>query len=396
MTATPCDVAAAIDQQFAVRFDYPVRFVRDAFDPGNPVLAQTIDRRQEGRRHRVAVYVDQGLLEAQPQLSERIGAYFHAHRDLLELAGDVHTLPGGPAVKRGYAHLGQVLTTLGNLHLDRQSVVLGVGGGSMLDALGLVVSLLHRGLRLVRMPSTVLAQDDAGIGVKNGIDEHGQKNFLGTFAPPFAVINDLSLLRTLSDTHWRGGVAEAFKVALIRDAAFFEYLESHAEAVVARDETVMAEIVRRCAVIHLHHIATSGDPFEMGSARPLDFGHWAAHRLEVLSGGEIAHGQAVSIGIAVDVCYAVHKGLLSEAERDRILTTLERCGLPVYAPALSWCRADGEYEILQGLRDFQEHLGGRLNVTLPDGIGDNVELHHMNAEWVVESIELLRARGEGR
>ncbi len=386
----PFTVAPVVNQSFEVAFNYPVHFVRDSFAPENLCICESIDRLKEGRCHRVAVYVDSGLASARPHLVQQIRDYFAAHTDSLELAGGVRMIPGGAAAKRGYTHLSAVLTELGNLHLDRQSFVLGIGGGSMLDALGVAVSLVHRGLRMVRMPSTVLSQNDAGVGVKNGVDEHGQKNFLGTFAPPFAVINDLSLLDSLPEEHWRGGISEAFKVALIKDRAFFDFLCSHADLLRRRDKDSMAELIRRCAEIHLNHIATNGDPFEMGSARPLDFGHWSAHRLEMLTGGDLGHGLAVAIGIALDSVYAKRKGLLSEDELSQVLAALQRCGLPIFCDELCWQRADGEHEILRGLRDFQEHLGGRLNITLPDGIGKSVEVHHMNQEWIIESVEELR------
>ena len=382
---------ASVEQRFAVQFEYPVHFVRHAFDVDNDCLARTFDRLKEGRRHRVVVYVDSGLLAAQPALPDAIAQYFEAYGSVLEMAGGVQVFPGGTMAKRGYAHLNSVLTQMGNLHLDRQSFVLAIGGGSMLDALGMAVALVHRGVRLVRMPSTVLAQNDAGVGVKNGVDEHGQKNFLGTFAPPFAVVNDLSLLNSLTDEHWRGGISEAFKVALIKDASFFDFLTEHAQSLRGRDETAMATLVQRCAQIHLEHIATNGDPFEMGASRPLDFGHWSAHRLEVLSGGAIGHGQAVAIGIALDCVYARRKELIDEETLMRVLRALKQCGLPLWCDELCWQRADGEYEVLQGLRDFQEHLGGRLCITLPDGIGKRVEVHHMNEDWVIESAHALKS-----
>ncbi len=383
--------APSVNQSFDVSFNYPVHFVHDVFDTANPCLCDTIDRLKEGRRHRVAVYVDEGLSAARPHLVDKIEKYFSIHYDTLELSGGVKFIPGGSPAKRGYKHLVSVLSDLGNLHLDRQSFVLGIGGGSALDALGVAVSLVHRGLRFVRMPSTVLAQDDAGVGVKNGVDEHGQKNFLGTFAPPFAVINDLSLLDSLSDTNWISGISEAFKVAIITDAGFFRFLSDNAERLRQRDLTVMTRLIQRCAEIHLNHIATHGDPFEMGSARPLDFGHWSAHRLEILTGGTLGHGMAVAVGIALDCAYSKRKGLITEEEFISVIAALQQCGLPIYCDELSWQRADGEYEVLQGLRDFQEHLGGRLTVTLPDGIGKRVELHHMNVDWIIESIHELKA-----
>lgn len=383
-----------IEQSFQVRFDYPVLFLRNAFDPADPTLAALFDRRHEGRKPRVAACVDQGLAAARPGLTEALTEYFHAHAGRVELAGPPVFFPGGHEAKAGPRHLRDLIWTLGNLHLDRQSYVLALGGGSMLDAAGLGAALVHRGVRLVRMPSTVLGQCDSGVGVKNGVDEHGQKNFLGVFAPPFAVVNDFALLDSLPLEHWLGGVAEAYKVALIRDAFFFERLRRAAPRLRARDRAAMEETVYRCAQIHLEHIARGGDPFETGSARPLDFGHWSAHRLEILSGYRLGHGQAVAVGIALDCCYAARQGLLKEAERDAVLEALLATGLPVYAPELEMRRGDGEWELLRGLEDFREHLGGRLTLTLPEGIGKGVEIHEVDEAGMRASIVWLKQRAE--
>jgi 3-dehydroquinate synthase len=382
----------SIEPSFTVAYNYPVHFVRGSFDVGNPLLRDTFGRLNEDRVHRVAVYVDAGVAATRPGIVDAIRAYFHAHADALELAGVPQVVPGGAAAKTSVELLRDITTTLGNLHLDRQSFVLALGGGSMLDAVGLAVALVHRGLRLVRMPSTVLAQCDAGIGVKNGVDAHGQKNFLGVFAPPFAVVDDLDLLHTLPREHWCGGIAEACKVALIRDAAFFDFLCESAQRLARRDDEAMARTIQRCARIHLAHIATGGDPFEMGSARPLDFGHWAAHRLEILSEHRLGHGQAVSVGIALDCYYAMRKGLLTAADFERVVTLLRTVGLPLYVPELGLRRRDGELLVLRGIEDFREHLGGNLTVTLPDGIGRATEVHHLNPDWVVEGVEELRRR----
>lgn len=395
---TPPTISAAVEPlraTFAVSYDYPVHFTRGAFDVRNPLLRDTFRRLGEDRAHRVAVYVDEGLAAANPSLPNAIRTYFHEHAGALELAGVPEIVPGGPEAKTRIELLRDVTTALGNLHLDRQSFVLAVGGGSMLDAVGLAVALVHRGLRLVRMPSTVLAQCDAGIGVKNGVDAHGQKNFLGVFAPPFAVVNDLDLLHTLPQEHWCGGLAEACKVALIKDADFFAFLEEATPALARRDDAAMSRAVRDCARIHLEHIATGGDPFETGSARPLDFGHWAAHRLEILSEHRLGHGQAVSVGIALDTYYAMRKGLLGPVDAERVWTFLAGVGLPLYVPELGLRHRDGELQVLRGIEDFREHLGGRLTVTLPDGIGRKTEVHHLNADWVAEGVDALRRRAGG-
>ncbi len=383
-------------QELSVPFDYPVYFAQQVFAPDNPLLADVLDRRREGRRHRAAVYVDAGLAHAQPGLIDRIKEYFHARPGLLELADPPQIVPGGEVAKNGWGPVRDVMWTLGNLHMDRQSFVIAIGGGAMLDMVGFAASLVHRGLRLVRLPSTVLAQNDAGVGVKNGMDEHGVKNFVGTFAPPFAVINDSSFLPTLADRDWSGGIAEAFKVAIIKDAAFFDFLATHAPALRRRDLGAMEQLIRRCAILHLDHIRSGGDPFELGSARPLDFGHWLAHKLETMSAYRLGHGQAVAVGIAVDSWYASNQGLISPPELERILTGLTACGLPIWDECLSRRAASGALEALEGLEQFREHLGGILCITLPHGIGRRIEVHQMNPAVIEEAAEFLRSRSGER
>jgi len=379
-------------QQISVPFDYPVHFARDVFAPAGPLLADVFGRLDEHRVHRVAVYVDAGLAKARPDLADRIKEYFHAHRKTLELVAGPTEMPGGEAAKNGFDPLRDMIWMAGNVHLDRQSYILAIGGGAMLDMVGFGASLVHRGLRLVRMPSTVLAQNDAGVGVKNSMDEHGQKNFLGTFAPPFAVVNDFDLLNSLAERDWLGGIAEAFKVAIIKDADFLDFLCDHASDLAARDIAAMETLIRRCAVLHLEHIRTSGDPFETGSARPLDFGHWVGHQLETMSDYWIGHGQGVAVGIAVDSYYAMSKGLISPADLERILTGMTRAGLPIYSEYLHRRDGQGELEILIGLERFREHLGGRMNITLPDGLGARLEVHRMDGDLIIEAVNALRDR----
>ncbi|HUV38253.1 MAG TPA: 3-dehydroquinate synthase, partial [Planctomycetota bacterium] len=350
------------------------------------------DRLKEGRRHRVLVYVDSGVAGTHPDLIARIKTYFHDRPDALELTSSPDLIPGGEEAKRSWDLVKDILWTIGNHHLDRHSFIVGIGGGSVLDMVGFATSLVHRGLRMVRVPTTVLAQNDAGVGVKNGMDEHGAKNYVGTFAPPFAVINDYGFLPTLADRDWIGGIAEAFKVALIKDAPFFEFLCANATKLRARDQDAMETLVRRTAVLHLEHIRDSGDPFEMGEARPLDFGHWAGHKLEAMSDYAVGHGQAIAVGIALDAYYAMRQELISSAELERILSAMTACGLPIYHRLLEERTRDGVLVILDGLEQFREHLGGTLNVTLPRGIGAKVEVHQVYADVVEDAIAHLRER----
>lgn len=377
-----------IDTSFSVSYNYPTIFTSQAFDTDNNTLVTTLQRLNEGRRHRVVFYIDAAL--ATPQLISQIEAYCAAHTNVINLAAPVKSVAGGFEIKNNPEFIIATLKELGELHIDRQSFVVVIGGGSVIDAVGLAVALLHRGARLIRMPTTILGQDDAGVGVKNGIDFNGQKNFMGCFAPPFAVINDVSFLATLGDEDWFGGFAEAIKVSIIRDGSFFEQLEQAAPAICARDISVAEGIIRRSAELHLRQISKGGDPFEFGSARPLDFGHWAAHRLEVISNHELGHGYAVSIGIALDTIYAQKLGLITEQECKRIIKLLRALNLPIYSKWLEARNEQGELLVIKGAEDFREHLGGVLNITLPTSIGTAIEVHELDTSKVAESIQELR------
>ena len=389
-------------EELSVPFSYPVYFTRGVLAPENPILAEVVGgpraapchdsgHAARGTRHASAlVYLDAGLVAAHDSLPKAVVEYAERHSDAIRLLAEPRVLPGGEGAKNGWAVAQPVLDEIIRHRLCRHSYVIAAGGGAFLDAVGFAASLVHRGVRLIRLPSTTLAQCDGGVGVKTGINLGDTKNLVGTFAPPFAVINDLDLLRTLPRNVMLDGVAEAFKVAIIKDAAFFEFLCDAADRLGAGEQAAVEETVRRAAVLHLEHIRSGGDPFEMGDARPLDFGHWSAHRLEVLSGYAIRHGQGVAVGIALDSVYAWRKGLISRDELDRILSAFRRCGLPTWHPRLSERDAAGRLLVLDGIEQFREHLGGRLSITLPHGIGQRVEVHEMDEVLVEQAIGDLK------
>jgi 3-dehydroquinate synthase len=232
------------------------------------------------------------------------------------------------------------------------------------------------------------------VGVKNGVNMFGMKNFIGTFAPPFAVINDFCFLETLSQRDWVSGVAEAFKVSMIKDSPFFHWLCANTGRLRNRDKAAMEKLVRRCAELHVMHIQTSGDPFEFGSARPLDFGHWSAHKLEMLSGGKIRHGEAVAIGLALDSYYAFEKGLLFKKDLDALLSALENLGFSLWSDLLLKKDRRGQPEIFLGIQEFREHLGGDLHITLPCGLGRKTEVNELDGNVLMEGIRFLEKRAE--
>jgi 3-dehydroquinate synthase len=376
----PVTESNSIRATFSVPYDYEVRFTSDALNARNPVLRDALG----APRARVLPVLDAGLVEHHPGLAEAFVAYAAAHADGIDLAAQPIVLPGGEEVKEDPRHVQTVLDAINEHGIDRHAYVVGIGGGAFLDAVGFAATIAHRGVRMVRLPSTVLAQNDAGIGVKNGVNAFAKKNFVGTFAPPAAVINDADFLTTLSDRDWRAGTSEAVKVALLRDGAFFAELEDLAYPITQRDPEAMHALIHRCAELHLQHIAGAGDPFELGSARPLDFGHWSAHKLEKLSGHELRHGEAVAIGIALDTTYAHLAGILAEADWRRALGLLEALGFELSAAELD------HPALLDGLVEFREHLGGELTITVIDAIGSQVDIHEIDPQLMVAAIGELR------
>ena len=382
----------SIERDIVVRWRHQVHFTEGVFAPGNEALRDVLAPGRPGRPALALVIVDEALAEARPDLLPSIHRYFAAHPEAIRLAGPPVSIIGGEAVKNAYFRVSEIHAQIDRHHMDRHNYLLAVGGGALLDMVGLAAATAHRGIRLVRIPTTTLAQDDSGVGVKNGINAFGKKNFIGTFSPPFAVINDFDLLSTLSDRDKRAGYVEAVKVASIRDRTFFEWIESVAGALARFEPEPMKRLIFRSAELHLNHIATGGDPFEMGSARPLDFGHWSAHKLEQLSEYRLRHGEAVAIGIALDVTYARLLGLLAAADAGRILDLLDRLGFELFAGELLHEDDRGQLLVVSGLEEFREHLGGDLCVTLPQALGCGMEVHEMDLALVSRAIDELRRR----
>lgn len=391
-TVSIADEMDVIRQKVRVDFEYPVYFTTGVVTPSNLLLRDVVARSADQSPSRLAVVLDRGVLDCHPHLPDQVAEYARRHRTVLSLAAPVLVVPGGEAVKNDPRHVDDIHRAINDAGLCRHSYVVAIGGGAVLDAAGYAAATAHRGIRLIRVPTTVLAQDDSAMGVKNGINAFGKKNYLGTFAPPFAVINDASFLETLPDRHWRAGVSEAIKAALIKDRAFFDFLEQHAEALKARDLGVMEQVIRRCAVLHLTHIASGGDPFELGSSRPLDFGHWSAHKLEQLTDHRLGHGEAVAIGIALDTTYSYLSGFLPEDDWRRIISLLPALGLSVYVPELGQ-HLDVETHpssVLRGLDEFREHLGGSLTILMLRSIGAPFDVHEIRRDIMIRSIAVLR------
>lgn len=380
-----------IQQNFTASYNYPVHFTQDIFSQENSLLKDLIAPNIGNLPKKVLYIIDEQVVKHYSKLPDSIKSYHQTYRKSLVLVCPPMSIPGGEPAKNNPQYVEQIYKAVNDFGIDRHSFIIAIGGGALLDMVGFAAATAHRGIRHIRIPTTVLAQNDSAVGVKNGINMFGKKNFVGSFAPPFAVINDSSFLTKLPDRDWRSGIAEAIKVALLKDAVFFAFIESTAQALAQRDIKTMEHLIYRCAQLHLQHIATSGDPFEFGSSRPLDFGHWAGHKLEQLTQFELRHGEAVAIGIAIDTTYSHLMGYLPKKDWERVLHVLKELQLPTYHSIMDTHLNDNAHKqsVLHGLEEFREHLGGILTIILLQSIGTPIQVNTIDYPTMKKAIKLL-------
>jgi 3-dehydroquinate synthase len=244
-----------------------------------------------------------------------------------------HYFPAIPFITIQAAETAKTLETVEKLTLallseeaDRTFFLLGVGGGIVCDITGFLASTYMRGIRFGFIPTTLLAQVDAALGGKNGVNVGGYKNITGTFTQPEFVLCTTDVLATLPERVFNAGMSEVIKAALIADASLFEFIERHTPEIVNRKEPALGEIIRRAAQIKLDIVAR--DEKEKGERRKLNLGHTLGHAIE-RSVKNIMHGEAVSIGLAYAARFSHRQGWLTEADVFRITALLERFRLPV-------------------------------------------------------------------
>lgn len=208
---------------------------------------------------------------------------------------------------------------------DRSSFIIGIGGGVVCDIAGFVASTFMRGIKFGFVATTLLAQVDASVGGKNGVDLDGYKNIIGTFNLPQFVICDISMLKTLPPVELSNGMAEVVKHALINDKTKFEFIENNVEGILALNSDVLEYLVNRSVKIKAEIVEK--DMHEGGLRRVLNLGHTWGHAIEKITG--ISHGQAVSIGLVFSAKLSYQKGMITIAEWDRIVNLLNKLGLPV-------------------------------------------------------------------
>jgi 3-dehydroquinate synthase len=379
----------SLDISFSVPF---VHRLRETNDLGGDCFGELVELlhldRDEDSKPRVLVWIESSLVdsaESARSLVEKLSSLAN-----IELVRPPIALEGGEGVKNTPSTVESLLEHIERSGLDRRSYIVAIGGGALLDAVGYAAAIAHRGIRLIRVPTTTLAQADSGVGVKNAINFFGKKNWIGTFAVPWAVINDAKLLDSLPDRDFRSGFSEAVKVSLLKSPKQFDWLCQNANAIRDRDMPIAVEAIHHSCVAHLRHITEGGDPFEMLEARPLDFGHWSAHKLEPLTGYRIRHGEAVGIGVAIDSIYSSMMHGFPQAKAEAVCSCLTELGLPLWDDSLS--KTD---ELLDGLEEFRQHLGGRLTVTMLLDIGQPIDVHSIDRNVMLRAIDQLHAIGIG-
>lgn len=375
-------------ESFAVPFRHQLLFTHDVFGADRGGLAAVLEPSGD-LAPKVQFWLDGHVAQARPELRAQVGDFLAWCGDWVRPAG-VFECVGGEAVKNDFAHVETVLKAINDADLDRRSYIVVVGGGAVLDAVGFAAAMAHRGVRLVRLPTTTLAQADSGVGVKNAVNKFGKKNWLGSFGVPWAVINDTKLLESLPDRDFVAGFSEAVKVTLLKSRAGFDKLCDDAPRIRRRDMSAALPAIRTSAALHLAHITKGGDPFEALEARPLDYGHWSAHRLEAVTNFAVRHGEAVSIGVAIDTVYSSLVHGLPADDAARVLHTLRALGLPLDHPQIHDTDA-----LFTGLEEFRQHLGGRLTLTMLRGVGDPVEVHEVDKHAMLEAIKRVRRAATG-
>jgi 3-dehydroquinate synthase len=300
----------------------------------------------------------------------RLGSYCDPDKTVIITDGAVRGLYGHlfqeyEVVEIGTGEGSKMLDTVEGIYerffscgLDRTSFVAGVGGGIVCDVAGFAASTYLRGLPFGFVPTTLLAQVDAGIGGKNGVNYRGYKNLIGTFNQPRFVLCDYGLLATLPDRELRNGFAEIIKHAVIADASLFSFLEDRLEGVLALDAGVIEKVIYDSISIKAGIV--SADETEKGERRKLNFGHTFGHALESTAG--LKHGEAISVGMVMAARLSEVRGMLKKDDVERIERMLDNAGLPLGV-------AMDKDLIMEAMEKDKKRAGEEINFVLLEGIG---------------------------
>jgi len=300
-------------------------------------------------------------------------------------------VPPGEKTK-DFLHFAALAEEVLSLGIDRGSLLIALGGGVVGDLTGFAAATLLRGIDFVQVPTTLLAQVDSSVGGKTGINTKAGKNLVGAFHQPRLVLADTGVLATLPPRELRAGYAEVVKYGLIRDRAFFEWLEEHGAAVLAGEPAAQAHAV--AVSCRAKAAVVAADERESGERALLNFGHTFGHALEAETGFSetLLHGEAVAIGMALAFDYAAARGLCPPADAARVRAHLERLGLP--ASVRRFANATTADALLRHMAKDKKVRSGRLTFILPRAIGDAYVAHDVPPDGIVAFLaDRLAAKG---
>ncbi|RRQ78555.1 sedoheptulose 7-phosphate cyclase [Streptomyces griseofuscus] len=336
---------------------YDVHIVRGLLDPANPTLARACGADGQNPT-RCLVVVDD---KVRTLYGERVRAYLDAWR----VESFWKVLPGDEAAKEltSAVEVTEAMTAMGLLR--RTEKVVAIGGGVVLDVAGFAASLYRRGVPYVRVPTTLLGQIDAGIGVKTGVNHGTHKNRLGTYYAPETALIDPEFLATVDPRHIVNGTAEIIKMALVKDRTLFELLEAVVAGAGPQSLTAggaaATEVISRAIAGMLDELEPN--LWEQVLERSVDYGHTFSPSLELRADPPLLHGEAVAADMAICVALAHHRGLLCADDTDRALRLMHDAGLPLSHPVFTTDL------LAESLRDAVKHRDGLQRVPLTDGIG---------------------------
>ncbi len=359
---------------------YDVRLKDGLFDVHHRDLLEVGSGRRSKRLRRFVV-VDETV---DAIYGDRIRRYFAAH----EVETHILTL-GASETKKTMESVLAVVDGIDAFGISRRhEPIIAIGGGVLLDIVGLAASLYRRSTPYIRVPTTLVGIIDAGIGAKTGVNYSSSKNRLGSYFPPKVVFLDRTFLASLEPRQLSNGLAEILKIALVKDLRLFELLEEHGERLIEdrfQDNTAAEEVLERA--IHGMLEELQSNLWEEHLERLVDFGHTFSPLLEMRALPSLLHGEAVNIDMALSTALSVGRGLVSPAEGDRILSTMRTLRLP------TWHRLCQPELLWDALQEVVAHRDGLQRMPLPVGIGVATFFNDLQRSEIDEAVELLAAGG---
>ena len=302
--------------------------------------------------------------------------YANALKQTLMASGFEVTILGGPdsEEEKSLETAGRLYFELTDYHAERSTPVLALGGGVIGDLAGFIAATYERGVPLIQIPTTLLAQADSSLGGKTAVNHGRLKNRIGAFYQPRLTISDTNTLKSLTSEQLSEGLCEIIKHGAIRDADLFAYIESNLDRIMACDDEALETIVSRSVGIKAEVVEK--DELDLGLRNILNYGHTVGHAVETVSDFQVSHGRAVAIGMVAAAGISNRMGLLDDSAVARLKELLTQTGLLEKAPALETDR------LIEAMHHDKKIVGGRLRFILLKAIGEVTVTDDVNLELV--------------